>query len=268
MKIKMQSLIISIFSVYGLIVLPAHVAAESATTLNQGGTVKVQASEVTSPLDPENPENVVNPGEGPSTVGDLRIDYISPFNFGEVSITEKNRRYNLLAQNFHDQTSARGNYIQVSNFKGNNTGWTLQLKQTSQFKNEVIQEKSEHELNGAVLSLDKGWANSVSDSKPPIVTRNAINIDKIGDNYEIATAEKGTGQGTWLISFGASDQNKNGQESTLKKLVDDNGKDLIDPVFNKNMYSNSAVSLKIPDKTKIYPLEYQTVLTWTLGSLP
>jgi hypothetical protein len=98
--------------------------------------------------------------------------------------------------------------------------------------------------------------------------RDAISIDEIGSSYQVATAATGAGNGTWLLSFGASSDNKLGQDNTLTELKDEKGKSMIDPLFNKNMYSNSAISLSVPEKTSIIPGRYQTELTWILQATP
>jgi len=44
-----------------------------ATGFNTDGHTRVKPNEKTDLLDPENPMDPVDPGEGPSTTGDLRI---------------------------------------------------------------------------------------------------------------------------------------------------------------------------------------------------
>ncbi|NKC68418.1 WxL domain-containing protein [Vagococcus fluvialis] len=249
--------------------LPLAIALLPVTSYSEtsgfetNGNVTVTPSDKTDPLDPENPLEPVDPGEGPSTDGELRIDFVSTINFADAKITKNNRVYPSLAQLFHSDTPARASYIQITDLRKDNPGWNLQLKQEIQFKN-----IDNIELSGARLSFDKGWASSGGIGKSPILFRDAISIDEIGSSYEIATAPKGAGQGTWLLSFGSSSDNKVGQEVTLNELKDEDGKTMVDPIFKKNMYSNSAVSLAIPEKTTIVPGRYQTELTWILQATP
>ena len=98
--------------------------------------------------------------------------------------------------------------------------------------------------------------------------RDTISIDEIGNNYQVASAAKGAGQGTWLLSFGASSDNQLGQENSLTLLKDASGKTVLDSTFNKELYTNSAINLTIPDKTSIIPGRYQTELTWSLQATP
>lgn len=241
--------------------------ASEADALDQTGKVTVEGSGTTKPVDPENPGTDVDPGEGPSTEGTLRIDYASSLDFGRAQITEKNRTYNARAQLFKDDTPARGSYIQITDERDDAYGWTLQVKQTTQFTNSVIQDKENQQLTGAVLSLDKGWANSFGASIAPTVTRDTIAINEIGQAYQVARADAGGGTGTWTIEFGSSGTEK-AQANTLTPETDAAGKALIDETYQKQAYRNSAISLSIPDSTKIYPVQYQTELTWILSEIP
>lgn len=246
-------------------VLPLSTSRVTAATTGVGtdGKVKVEASQTTAPLDPENPLTPVDPGESPSTEGDLRIDFVSAINFASAEITETDRHYLSLAQLFHDETPARGTYVQITDLRQGTPGWSLQLKQETQFKNE-----DNVELNGAVFSFDKGWANSGGTGQGPSVFRDTIAIDTIGSSYQVASASKGTGNGTWLLSFGASETNQHNQENSLSLITTSEGGELVDQVFNKPSYTNSAVSLTVPDKTTILAGEYHTHLTWILQATP
>ncbi|MGX7200792.1 hypothetical protein BCR22_14350 [Enterococcus plantarum] len=244
------------------------IAQASPETLDQSGSVSIKGSVVTNPVDPENPENVVDPGESPSTEGSLRIDYVSALDFGESKISKNGRDYHALAQQFFGETGPRGSYIQITDQQADSSGWTLQVKQNYQFTNPIIQETNEQDLKGAVLSLDKGWANSSGTSEAPTVMRETIALNSIGSAYEVATARAGSGKGVWTIEFGASDTNSSKQPATLTPVVDQARKPVIDSHYSKPVYSNSAITLSIPETTKIHPVEYQTEITWILAKLP
>lgn len=243
-------------------------ASANASSLNSKGTVTIEGSPETSPVDPENPETVTDPGEGPSTEGALRIDYVSSLDFLSAQITESDRIFSAAAQQFFDDTGPRGSYIQITDQRTISTGWTIQIKQTHQFRNTVIQEAEERELHGAILSLDKAWANSSGTSQAPTVTRETIALDAIGTAYELARAEAGNGRGVWTIAFGASETNVSNQVNTLQPVLNEYGEVFIDERYQKPVYSNSAITLAIPDSTKIHPVQYDTAITWILGELP
>lgn len=238
--------------------------AAGAEQLDAQGRVGVEGSKKTDILDPENPEQIVDTGEERSTDGNLRFDYVSALNFGKVKIGAKNRKFDSLAQNFmNKETGARGFFLQISDFREIRSGWTLQVRQEEQFKTVDYDE-----LTGAVLSFDNGWANSLDKKGMPTVTRDTITIRNVGESYNVANANSGDGSGIWSIAFGASSENKNNQKSTLKPEKDKNGQPVKDEKYNKDIYRNSAVSLSIPESTKVLSKEYQTKITWILAELP
>ncbi|MHC5373975.1 WxL domain-containing protein [Enterococcus sp. LJL120] len=265
---KKKTIMATLFSFCLLASLTIDQHSVSASALGGSGSVTVRGSEVTPPKDPEKPGEEVDPGPGPSTTGDLRIDFVSSLNFGATKITETNRKYDSLAQLFHNDTNARGYYIQVTDQRSDAQGWTLTLSQDSQFNSSIIQDLDSQQLSGAVLSFDKGWANSAYTGSAPTVTRDTLAINEMGTAYTVASATSGQGVGIWTISFGASGENISGQDNTLTVLTDDDGQPVTDSTFNKTAYSNSAISLSVPDAIKIYPVQYTTTLTWTLEAGP
>lgn len=242
-----------------------HVHASSQTA---NGNVTVEDPGTSELVDPESPTTVVDPGNGPSTTGSLRIDYVSSLNFGSQKIDATDRTYLSLAQQFQSDTTARGFYIQVSDYSSESAGWNLTVTQNQQFHSSIIQELDQQELKGAVLSFDKGWANTSGASGTPTVTRDTLAINEMGTAYKVATAESDQGKGVWLIEFGASATNTSNQDPTLTALKDASGNAVLDSTTNKQAYSNSAVTLTVPKETKIYPVQYTTTLTWTLEAAP
>ncbi|MBP1046741.1 WxL domain-containing protein [Enterococcus sp. BWM-S5] len=239
-----------------------------ASDLGSNGAVTVEGKETSTPVDPENPAVEVDPGEGPSTKGDLRIDFVSSLNFSSAEITKTNRTFDSLAQLFHSDTSARGYYIQVSDFRSDSYGWNLTLSQDTQFHSSIIQNLEDQSLKGAVLSFGNGWANTAGNSNTPTVSRDTLAINEMNTAYTVAAAGSNQGKGVWTIAFGASGENTFAQENTLTALTDKNGQAVIDPTFNKESYSNSAVSLTVPETSTIYPVQYTTTLTWSLEAAP
>lgn len=242
------------------------VLAEEHSTVGDGH-VQFEGEGSQGIRDPENPGTVVDPGGTPSTSGALRIDFVPKFNFSMNKISNKDTSYPINAQLFHDGTAARGNYIQVTDVRGNSQGWTLQLRQETQFQNP---DTPNRQLDGAYLSLDHSWVNSTQpDNLAPSVSKEVIHLDNIGATYNLAEATKGTGDGTWLISFGASSTNPKGIQSTLKPRVDEKNNPVLDSSFeNQQVQENSGITLSIPGATKKDPVTYQTVLTWILAELP
>ncbi|MBP1044258.1 WxL domain-containing protein [Vagococcus sp. BWB3-3] len=251
----------------GVLLLSPEVSAEP-DRFGQGGSVTVVGSDVTKPVDPENPEEVVDPGEGPSTEGKLRIDFVSTLNFGQARIDKDNRKFNAQAQQFTGETGPRGSYIQITDQRAGSNGWAIQVKQDFQFRNASIEKLADQELRGAVLSLDGAWANSSGSSEAPTVTRDTVELTAIGTTYELARANNGAGSGVWTVAFGASSTNSNQQATTLSPILDKAGLPVIDTLTGKPSYENSAISLFVPQSTKIHPVDYRTELTWIVSSAP
>lgn len=241
--------------------------AQAESSHSGNGSIRLEGEYGKDIHDPENPGTIVDPGESPSTDGLLRIEFVPQLNFWNNQISSEDQTYSANAQLFHSDTGPRGNFIQVSDYRGTGSGWTLQLKQETQFTNENTENK---ELTGAMISFDRSWVNSTFDlSKAPTVSKDVIRIENIGHTYNLATAENGKGEGTWSIEFGASIENQNGQTDTLSPRLDAEGNPYLDATFgNRPIYENSAVTLFVPGKTKKDPVQYQTVLTWILSELP
>ena len=252
---------------FACILFSILVTSSPALAAEQDGHVSVEDSGMSGIIDPEHPELIVDPGEGPSTTGSLRIDYISSLNFGSEDLNKSSRKFDSLAQLFLDDTSARGYLVQVSDFRSED-GWELQLTQKNQFSSSIVQDSENRYLKGAVLSFDKGWANTNGTSNAPLVTRDAVSLDSLDMAYTIATADANEGKGSWTIAFGSSDSNPQAKETTLTPLKDKQGNAVTNQQYNKPEYKNSAISLTVPKETKIYPVEYSTTLQWTLLAGP
>ncbi|OJG72497.1 hypothetical protein RV12_GL000911 [Enterococcus quebecensis] len=246
------------------------VAFADQSNVTGRGTVVYTGEHPTDPVDPENPVKPVDPGPGPSTGGQLRFDFAPTLNFGRTKITEKDRNFYVNAQLFHNGPNARGNFLQITDSRAESSGWTLQVRQEHQFKNDVIQDDKEKELRGAVLSFDKAWANSAyTQEKTPQLSKDIIQLNAPGTTFPVASADQGQGRGSWIISFGASDENPAEQENTLFPKVDEKNQPIVDENFeNQQVHGNKAIFLSVPDGIKIHPVQYQTELTWILAELP
>lgn len=240
----------------GFIIIASVLPFTYVEASTQKGTVKVINSGTTEVVDPEDPDEGTEVDPGPSTKGDLRIDYVSPLDFGTVKIDSNKKTYNALASKIGKEGKARGSFIQISDFREKKTGWTLQVKQDHQFKT-----ADSNELKGAVLSLDKGWANSINDENAPSVTRDTLSINNIGQLYDVARAEKDKGKGVWSINFGASKDNEDNQPVTL----------VTNNVSKKDISAairNSAVNITIPNPEIVEDKEYITKISWVLSETP
>lgn len=248
-----------IFITLGLF-LTEKTSADDALKQTGSGQVNVEASDESEIVDPEEPEEVIDPETNISTKGNLRFDHLPTIDFGTVKLTKNNRTFKALAEKVKDAN--RGSFIQISDLREKSTGWVIQVQQDYQFRTTDYDE-----LTGAVLSLDKGWANSTSDSGAPTVTRNTLAITNIGEAYEVARAEKNSGQGIWTISFGSSGDNDDDQKSTITEEINSVEKSQ-KKLVSSTALKNSAVTLNIPEATQVLPKEYKTKFTWTITAAP
>lgn len=220
-------------------------------------------------LDPENSGEELIPEDGyGKTSGPLRIDFVPNLNFNSHKIiVDQDIKYEADSLLFKEKIAPRGSFIQVSDYRPNPTGWKLQVRQETQFKNKNMENSI---LNGAVISFDKSWINAdFGTGEVPTISKEVILLNNVGETYTLAEAGKGTGTGTWSIAFGASADNQKNIPSTLSPRLDEEGQPVIRPDFeNQPVFMNKAIHLAIPKGTKKDPGSYSTVLTWLITELP
>ena len=218
-------------------------------------------------FDPENHTKIVDPGEIISTTGPLRLDYVPSFSFRKTKISKNTMTAKAEAQLLHHGTGPRANFIQVSDYRNTQAGWSLLIRQEHQFRDD---KKANASLKGATLSFDKAWSySSLGQPYAPAVSKETIVMNNIGDTYPLAKAEPGKGIGTWSISFGASETNPLKQANTLSIKRDEKNNIETNPSFeNQKIYENDAIQLTIPASSVIHAGDYSTVLTWIIAELP
>ncbi|WP_048950604.1 WxL domain-containing protein, partial [Enterococcus faecalis] len=135
-------------------------------------------------------------------------------------------------QTFKDGTTGP-NYVQVTDKRGTQEGWTLSAVQNGQFKT-----AQNEELVGAALSIANAGVTSIVDAAYA-PTPTAAHTFVPGTEVELVKAEDGKGMGTWVYRFG-----KDATEGA------------------------TAVKLNVPGKAIKLAKEYRTTLTWTLKSVP
>ncbi|EOT68398.1 WxL domain-containing protein [Enterococcus caccae] len=218
---------------------PVHSEAEISFEQNE--------TEVTPPVGPGG-EEIEKPGEGETggetgMVGPLTIDYITKLNFGAVKVSGNTTTYHakLAELKLKDIVEPKKvpNYVQVTDNRGTNAGWQLQLKQDSQFQAKDKDNKVT-ELTGAELSLNNPILKSVqkgSEFAPLGISQKLI---PGAAAVTVVDAAAGKGMGTWHYSLG-----------------------------DTNEQAAKSVSLTIPgDTAKLANVAYKTVLTWTLVDAP
>lgn len=188
------------------------------------------------PVDPEKPGEIVDPEEpgggkpDPGTNGPLSIDYASSLTFGKQDITSIDKTYTASAQTFTDRDPGP-NYVQVTDNRGTEGGWLLQVTQDSQFKT-----ANDKELDGAEITFNNAWVNTESASEKPSKKDKYTLTPGTAEN--MMSAKEGQGAGTFVLVFG-----------------------------NKNTAADS-IELKVPGKTTKLAEQYSTSFTWTLTDVP
>lgn len=214
----------------------------------------VPSTSTTNPIDPTDPTNPTpekpKPNK-PGTEGPLSIDFASDFDFGTQEITTEDKVYMAKPQTYVDSDKETPNFVQVTDKRGSNAGWSLNLKQAHQFKNEQTQNK---ELVGAELTFNAGELVSNGKGKIPSAHTATLDSEK-GAYHKVVTAAQSEGSGTWVSMFG-------GEEG----LVDVEVMDKDDKTVTEKR--DAGVTLFIPGATQKDAVEYNTTLDWQLTNEP
>ncbi|MBO0448996.1 WxL domain-containing protein [Enterococcus sp. MJM12] len=211
----------------------------------------------TKPVDPTNPDptNPVEPvdptdpdGPKPGTDGPLSIDYASSLDFGINKITNSDQVYYARAQQYKDGTAATPNYVQISDNRGNNAGWTLKVKQNGQFKAASALNDT---LTGSVVKLVSPTVASNSTAVHPTAA-SVIELNPDASESLVMSAKAGEGAGTYVDRWGSVE--------TVKETDKDGTQ--VDAQVTK------AITLSVPGSTPKDAVKYSTTLTWSLSDVP
>lgn len=233
----------------------AYADEPESKSYNSNAIIQFEAAtDITKPTNPTDPGEkdkdgeIVNPGpEDPTTpdkkpeqgtAGPLSIDYASSLDFDIQKITSTDQFYKAKPQKFSNRTKPEGpNYVQVTDGRGSDAGWTLQVKQNSQFKS-----TKDKVLTGAEIRFKNGQVNTASASPKPSIVRPSFelkfNEDGTGVAQNIMSAKTDEGSGTYVLAFGDDDSAKN------------------------------SIELFVPGSTTKYADKYTTSITWTLTDVP
>ncbi|WP_430612669.1 WxL domain-containing protein [Enterococcus sp. DIV0876] len=212
----------------------------NAAEYSSNGAISFEAdTNPTNPVDPTDPEKPVDPvdptdpdGPNQGTAGPLSIDFASSFQFGDQLITSETKDYYAQLQSFASGESGP-NYVQVTDKRGTQEGWSLSVIQNGQFKT-----AENEELNGAALSIAAGATTSITDMQyAPTVTASHTFVPN--SEVTLVNAPVGKGMGTWIYKFG-----------------------------NDAAEGATAVKLNVPGRSVKLAKEYRTTLTWNLKNVP
>lgn len=223
-------------------------AEDDARTTTTGEVTFIQDESETGPLDPSNPdpENPIIPDEPNGTPGPLSIDYVSQFRFGSQFISGRDKTYNVILDTVTVSGGGkedRPTFVQVTDNRGTNAGWKLQVQQGAQFT--AIVDDEAVNLKGAEISMTNSQIITTGDNKAEAPTPNAEIIltpgtDEVpGDLNDVLGAKADEGMATWINTFGTIET---GEES---------------------------VTLSVPGiSSKAKDAKYTTKLIWVLSDTP
>ncbi len=149
----------------------------------------------------------------------------------------KTEIYHAALQKYVDAAGAEQegpNFVQVTDNRGTESGWTLHVKQNGQLKT-----AEDQELKAAQIRLNNGTIVTPSESPKPSNFKSAITLNPNGAESLVMSAQEGEGAGTYLMSWGDS----------LSAAVD-------------------SIELEVPGSTTKYAAKYSTTFTWLLTDTP
>lgn len=249
---KMKYLLMSSLILGATLIAPMNsLADDRGANYSSNGLIEFTPNEdPTDPVDPTDPEKPVKPvdptdpdGPNPGTNGPLSIDFASSFYFGKQKITSKNEDYKASAQEYKELDedgnetgiiSKGPNYVQVTDNRGTEAGWTLTVKQEGQF----ISDMKRAELTGAKITLSNGNVVTNSDSTKP-TGKKTITLDPDGAESMVMAADVDQGAGTYLLDWGSDETS-----------------------------GATSVNLNVPGSTTKYADSYSTRIVWTLTDVP
>lgn len=235
----------------GLSVTSVSSEGVSAATNSVNTTGDVTFKEDTTPVgpvDPTNPDKPVDPTNPVTpTNGPLSIDYASSFNFGEQKISAKDETYyasfDTAKETAEGEAVNKPNWVQVTDKRGTNAGWKLQVQQGAQFS--TTQNETFKELKGAQIKIKNGTVATTTDNKATAPTASTEvtlipgTSSQAGAAQDVMTAQSNQGMGTWVDAFGSSTT------------------------------GDKSISLSIPGVSeKVKDAQYTTQLTWLLNDTP
>ncbi|EMF0080282.1 WxL domain-containing protein [Enterococcus hirae] len=177
----------------------AAVDYDGATKATTEGSVTVGAPDPDKPevVDPEDPDKPIEPPTPPNpNPGDLKINFVADFEFGEIEHTNLaiNQNAQLIDVQVDGQTEKRVPFISIEDRRGlARQGWELRASQPSQLTNE-----DGKELDGAEISIQNMYYANTNNTPQIPNSRVVLNSSE----QVISTANATQGAGTWSLALG------------------------------------------------------------------
>lgn len=255
------------------ILLGATVQAHADVTYPQSATTKGSVKfkdgdgkpEIVNPVDPGGP--VVTPVPPVGTEGLLRLDQVPTLDFGTVEIkgseVKTGAKYVRLNKvGTEDLAFYTPAYIQLTDQRGNNGGWTVTTKMSAFTAMESdIPVAGVDTLEGATVTFKNGQltnhsgvtGSALTDILPTAYSNVVLSAENMATDKKIMGAEAGKGTGIWVNNFYDT------QGGTVS----------VPPSSQDAEVADSSIELAIPGtakKSKDYT--YVSTITWTVSSTP
>lgn len=206
---KINGLYITSIALFTFIVMSTSIIkvyADGGSVTTNIGVTLLQDDTPTAPADPTNPDSPATPVNPTTpTGGALSIDYVSNFHFGEQKISGNKETYYASFDKIKNEDGKildRPNWVQITDKRGSNTGWRLQVQQGRQLS------AGGEELKGASITIKNTVLKTSFDNESGIPTANSPihlvpgNEKSPGALQDVIVAGTEQGSGTWLGVFG------------------------------------------------------------------
>lgn len=247
---KFEFLLVATTILASIFVSPSIILADdTGANYSSEGVIEFEpGTQITDPVDPVDPENPIVPVDPtdpekpikPGTQGPLSIDFASNLDFGKQKITSKDEFYFAKPQQYKatepvDAPIVEGpNFVQVSDNRGTESGWTLKVSQDGQFTSTTGKT-----LTGAKVTFKNGNIMTASESPMPSTSSDTFVLDPDGLESEVMAAKAGEGAGTYLMDWGTDADS-----------------------------AAQSIELAIPGATTKYAEQYTTSFNWILTDTP
>lgn len=163
---------------------------------------------VENPLDPMNPNENIEPQDPGSqgTAGPLSIDVATNFNFGVGKVSTDTMIYKAFptkVKTGDGQIVERPNYVQVTDKRGGQKGWTLSITQEHQFRTDTGKELMGAELK--ITNIETVGKTGTFATAPSYAPKEVLLRTNQTVNIPILAAKPDEGGGTWIARFGNLD---------------------------------------------------------------
>lgn len=173
-------------------------AQESTSSVSfEAGKDKNEVADPLNPTTPIKPESPANPDDpankGTEAPGPLSIDYVSNFDFGVRTISSRDDKHTLSSK--PGKAAQQTPFIQVTDNRGNPTGWNLTAKISS------FTTTDGDTLPGAKLTIGSKNAKATAAFKNPNgapEVNQSIVLESASVDQNLMNATSGNGAGTWI----------------------------------------------------------------------